>query len=1490
VVIGNNTTKFILLYPTVVGGSVYNVYNADVKIENINENNINITGVLAKTLEGDVPRANDKTNVYGVYDVRSGNNNNDNIVISTNIVTIGSSSGNSKIYGNIYGVYAMGAPGITWADGISGYIYSNSIAITNTSVTGDINNVYTNWKSEIGINKNGNSFGNSIVVNFNSSGYSIDGNINNIYITVNRVGAVKNNLIRINNTAVGGATIGGTIVNVNDRATSSSCAASDDCITNNVVELILANILSVGHNISNINSIASGNISSNKINISGSLIMSSTADANNDIYGVTVAGAGSSKIYGNEININSDSTIEAIGNSTIDIYGIYDNRSGVETAIYDNKIVINGSVISGDIYGIDTGTNTGGNGTGNTNTISISGSMIYGNIYNIKTSKNFTFGNDGGNVMDINNSIISGNIINIEIKGTGSGYVRGNKILIKSVTNTSSISGSITNISTSTGGDIIGNVLDFNLANTNNFSVNNYIYNIYSIGIGMITENELIIANGTLKMINVNDDIYGVYAKDGVAVTNQNSIAKNKITIADSIISMNEKTIDIYGIYDGRTGTPTNASIEENIITINNSVIKANIRGVNTGTASIGGSTTLGNLIDINNSTITGDLINIDTARTNEIGINNPIDIYKNANILSINNSNINGNITNIKKNVNGTGGITNNKLNITNTMNSRSIVGYIYNVSNIGSGSIIGNVATFVLAANLDFKVNNNIININSTGTSNINNNILNISGKLIMSSATIANRNIYGVNVNSTSGNLTGNKINLVNANINVENIYGIYSAGTVSSRSIITNEININNANINGNIYGIYNTSSTGIVYINGTTDTNFNKIIIENSTINGDIYGVYSTTALSSTSTKFEIFIKKNSVINGNIYGGYSYVGGTGTVGGINNCIIINTDLSYMSDNNKGIYAGVNGTSSYVMFVGKDIRLIDNSIIKNSPTIVLSNITRNLSDNYGISQTNSSFIIDRQLNYTGSSIELNKDIMIRLSLDNMSDNGIFITASTISGAGGTTIDKGIELELMSINSDIRSIILFNATTIGSSINKDSFYFEEDLYIKDIGKINNQIIINFNKTFYTIASETENTRKLNSFGEAMDNANVRMSSGETNKEKYKDNDQKNLLKSFMRSINVDDELSKDGEKFLESFMKSWLPELGGAIYQGAKSNFQHISSKVNGRLDRAFDNFNRFKYSDYISKSKDSAYNYLLTKNLEENSEIFDYNYLPMKTKRQLDMNWFDVSMSTGSQKGNNFRDSFKTQNSNFLYGRETIYDKKKINGMVVSFNSGKIETDLKKIQTVYISGALYSRYNFTDTFFVNGIISYSFNNYEENSTPINYGTVKDIQFKSTYRANQVSGGFATGLDAEYIVTKIGLNYTMVNVDPYIDNYENSISKNDYNSMTGTFGVTLKNFGNILKNHFITIKPQIFIEIGAGIIEPTINVNGALNENSGYKISGDKIDESFAHYGLNINMEFVRTFTVDIDFDQIIRNDYSNMQVGMKFNFMW
>ncbi len=849
-------------------------------------------------------------------------------------------------------------------------------------------------------------------------------------------------------------------------------------------------------------------------------------------------------------------------------------------------------------------------------------------------------------------------------------------------------------------------------------------------------------------------------------------------------------------------------------------------------------------------------------------------------NTTAIKNGTIGGDLYNnyIDNNL-STGAINKNKLEINNGI----VNGSVYNTYTIGNNDLIDNET--IISGGI---IKQNLFVNYSIGNGNLNENKLNIS-----------NIDVKGDVINTYSsgiGNLNNNKITINNGIVG-KDLYNIYSIG---DKNITGNELIITDGTIKNNLFNIYS---------DGAGNISNNSLIIIGGNIKNDIYTTFTNNS-GAVIDSSKLFIGYNVDTYGNIYVGVlektenekkvmeSF--------GDNNRIFVNKDLSYMENQGKGIYTGI-GDNNYLYFFGKNINLLNNNVIKDNVNIILANgkIINNEFDNIEIEkQTN--IIINKNIDYTnGNNILFGDEISIDLYLNNINMNEpIISTKGKIKALDEASFidDKKIIIDSQSL-SEYSKYIIFQGSSIDDKL-VNAFKLAEKSFIKNVivDQEKNQIKIETYTNFNGVMKSEESLNDLKYFREftkSMDDAISYMSQPKE-KEKYKDEIQNKLLKDLIFVFN--DNNSKipiyGDQSFIESLLKGWLPDLSGSIYKTSRDNFLHLSNKINSRLENLID-YATFEKNNFINKYRKSSYNYLIVKSMEDNQKIFEYDYSPIKTKRTIAQNWFEIFDGETDQKKDGAIESFKSNNTGFIFGKEIIYDNKVMFGGTFNYNLSKINNINKNINTNSFGLSTYLRYNFNDNLYFNGIISYAYDLVDEKTkNNLNFKTVtntgekiniENLKFKSNFGSNQFFTNVSVGLNSDFISPQVGLNYNVVFTDSYRDNYNNSINKNTYESLIAFSSLTFKNFADI-EYDIIKIKPKLFGRINYGIKKANLKISGKLNGSSKYNVKVGDIDEKSFQYGGNLDLEFFNFINISLSYESIYGKNYTNNEIGLKANLLW
>ena len=980
-----------------------------------------------------------------------------------------------------------------------------------------------------------------------------------------------------------------------------------------------------------------------------------------------------------------------------------------------------------------------------------------------------------------------------------------------------------------------------NVLNYSNSSMVGNIYSSYTEGSGStLISNKVNYTNAT-----INGNVYASYVKDGYEA-NGNSVVLNSGIVngniyaayAEKATSLKNNFVDLKG--GTVKGTIYGAYTEHNTTSLSNNYITfANIQS----NVSINGDIVASEINNTNNAnSITNTILNITDSTSNSVQIS--------------------GNIYAAK--TNGTGILSNNTINI-NLINASSIIaGSIYASYNTNTNGNTVNSSNNII--NVEGTVVNSKLYASYTNQ-NADNNRINISANSIINNYVYAS---YIEKLNNSAVSSTNSRIEIGTNNTINGNIYANYVNLTVENTSAIETSsiININNGNtINKNIYGTYINSSTDINYANG-----INSIYIQdNNTINADIY-----TAVKNI----------NGVITGI---------------GTSDKVIINSNLEHMEGKNK-IYIGDGTTGNKIIFAGKDSHLLSEKVIQGSPTIILANIANTEIDKTIIKDASTNIIINNNGNYT-SNFDVNGDITLDLNLQNVKNNMLINTTGSIIKTG----NGKVTLSLNALNT-YNKYILFKTTDIGAStiLNKDNFFLEND-YIKDIiigdganGFEQGEIGLITYMGLNGVMDKAENLQSLDylkPFTDAITESHNYMFDKDR-RNQYINNKQFNLIRNLVFIFNDLNE-TPDGNntifnhknpEFIEAVLKGWLPDLSGIVYKSSRNSFNSIVNRIDRRMD------DLYSQTKEKVESRRPSYNYLITKNLEEYSNIFDYDYSPLKSKTKRVNNWFEIYTNSTTQDVEKNIDSYDSDSQNFILGKETIYGKKMIFGMMLNGNKNTSASDFKNIDIMSIGGGAYLRYSLNDIMFVSGIFSYNMNNYEEKTAKnLNYThstdqkyNIKDLYFNSDYASNQFSTSLSFGLESKFFVPKLEISHVLLKVDGYIDNYDHNITAKTYNTINGSASLFLKNFMN-LKIGTLYIKPELFGKLNIGLITEDMEVSGKLNGNKTYTVNAGLLDDNFIQYGANISFE-VKAVDFSLNYNAIQGKSFSSSEIGFNFNFLW
>ena len=213
-----------------------------------------------------------------------------------------------------------------------------------------------------------------------------------------------------------------------------------------------------------------------------------------------------------------------------------------------------------------------------------------------------------------------------------------------------------------------------------------------------------------------------------------------------------------------------------------------------------------------------------------------------------------------------------------------------------------------------------------------------------------------------------------------------------------------------------------------------------------------------------------------------------------------------------------------------------------------------------------------------------------------------------------------------------------------------------------------------------------------------------------------------------------------------------------------------------------------------------------------------------------------------------------------------------------GVGYAYNTTDIKADARKTEVKGHNFFAYGEYQPSE-WFVNGALSYSKSNYEEQRQLSGNGAEYTVE---TYGAQAMAGyDFANG-----ITPQAGLRYLRVTQDSHTDAFGRNVSAKATDLLTAVAGV---NYGKDFAGEKVTFTPQVRLAATYDVVSDGAEANVVLGSSS-YTVKGDRLPRFGVEAGVGMQLSIADCVDVNVDYDLAVRRDYTSHTgtVSLKYNF--
>lgn len=261
------------------------------------------------------------------------------------------------------------------------------------------------------------------------------------------------------------------------------------------------------------------------------------------------------------------------------------------------------------------------------------------------------------------------------------------------------------------------------------------------------------------------------------------------------------------------------------------------------------------------------------------------------------------------------------------------------------------------------------------------------------------------------------------------------------------------------------------------------------------------------------------------------------------------------------------------------------------------------------------------------------------------------------------------------------------------------------------------------------------------------------------------------------------------------------------------------------------------------------------------------------------------WVQLLANKTEFDGNSKAHGFDSKSAGIALGAE-----KQINGEVkagagYAYTSGDIDAFMRDIDVDTHTVFAYGEYK-PNNWFVNGVASYSFSDYDERKN------VAGSRYKAKYDVDNIGLQAMTGYDTELnnvdVTPVAGLRYNRIHRDGYTDSVGQRVSSDTMDVLTAVAGVKIgKDFAT---DQGMRWRPEARVAMTYDLVSDKENAVVGLLNGSSYFVEGERLDRFGIEAGLGLTVDVNDNLEAVVGYEGRFREDYTDHtgMISAKYKF--
>ena len=242
-------------------------------------------------------------------------------------------------------------------------------------------------------------------------------------------------------------------------------------------------------------------------------------------------------------------------------------------------------------------------------------------------------------------------------------------------------------------------------------------------------------------------------------------------------------------------------------------------------------------------------------------------------------------------------------------------------------------------------------------------------------------------------------------------------------------------------------------------------------------------------------------------------------------------------------------------------------------------------------------------------------------------------------------------------------------------------------------------------------------------------------------------------------------------------------------------------------------------------------------------------------------------------------------FDADSNGIAFGAEKfVTDDTKV-GIGYAYTNTDIDGFMRSTDVDTHTAILYGEYK-PSNWYVNGIATYGWSDYEENKSVAGVGVKADYDVETF--GLQAMTGYDMNINGVNVTPETGLRYVHIKQDSYKDSADQKVSGNDSDILTGVIGAKVSK--NFELSNGMNIKPEARIAATYDLMNDDVNSVVTLANGSAYTVDGEALDRFGMEFGAGVTAEVNDNVELSLGYEGKFREDYQDHTglINAKYKF--